>query len=98
MQASPFPASVLRAPSPEATCTCEHWVYCNCVCHGINCDPTEASCDVAFLADEGGLTQWGCADCTPGQLAPHVLGCELIGWSVPMPSAAGRQTAEHAGH
>ncbi len=84
MQASPFPASILRSPSPTAVCTCEHWAHCNCACHGRNCDPTEAQCDVAFLADEGGLTYWGCTDCTPGQGAPHYLGCELIGWNVPL--------------
>ena len=27
---------------------------------------------------------WGCARCTPGQEAPHYLGCELIGWNVPV--------------
>jgi hypothetical protein len=85
MQTSPFPASVLRAPSPDAACTCEHSLYCNHDCHGINCDPTEVSCDAAYVADEGGLTRWGCPECTPGHATPHVLGCELIGWSVPMP-------------
>jgi len=35
------------------------------------------------VPDEGGLTRWGCADCTPGEGHPHYLGCELIGWSVP---------------
>ncbi len=85
MYASPFPASVLRAPSPEATCTCTHWVHCNCICHDAHCDPAEAACDVEYLSDDGGLTPWGCPDCTPGQRAPHVLGCELIGWNVPMP-------------
>jgi hypothetical protein len=85
MQASPFPASVLRSPSPTAVCTCEHWVYCDCGCHGRTCDPSEQTCDVVFLADEGGLTQWGCPDCTPGQRGAHFLGCELIGWNVPVP-------------
>lgn len=89
MLVSPFPASVLRAPSPDATCTCSHSVHCNCDCHATSCDPTEAACDVAYLADEGGLTPWGCADCTPGQRSPHLLGCELIGWNVPMPQAPG---------
>ena len=45
--------------------------------------PSTTSCDVAFLPDEGGLARWGCADCTPGEGAPHYLGCELIGWHVP---------------
>jgi hypothetical protein len=47
------------------------------------CDPTENACDLSFLPDEGGLTAWGCAACTPGAEAAHVLGCELIGWNVP---------------
>jgi len=84
MQASHVPASVLRAPSPDASCTCSHWVHCNCVCHDAHCDPVEDACDMAYLADDGGLTQFGCPECTPGQRAPHFLGCELIGWNVPM--------------
>ncbi|HYO44470.1 MAG TPA: hypothetical protein VES19_14830 [Candidatus Limnocylindrales bacterium] len=87
MQASPFPASVLRAPSPDATCTCAHWVHCNCDCHDAHCDPAEAACDMAYLSDDGGLTPFGCAECTPGQGTPHILGCELIGWNVPMRDA-----------
>lgn len=83
-QPGPFPSSVLRPPSPSATCTCEHWVHCNHECHGRNCDPSENTCDVAFLPDEGGLTRWGCPDCTPGERMPHYLGCELIGWNVPL--------------
>jgi hypothetical protein len=83
MQApSAFPASVLRPPSASASCTCEHWLYCNCECHGRNCDPSENTCDVAYLADEGGITRWGCPTCTRGEGAPHYLGCELIGWNV----------------
>jgi hypothetical protein len=80
---SPFPATVLRPPSPDATCTCEHYAFCDHACHHRTCDPTENACDIDFLPDEGGLTRWGCADCTPGGGIPHVLGCELIGWSVP---------------
>ena len=79
----PFPASVLRPPSPSASCSCEHWIHCRCDCHELHCDPSEASCDLAFLPDEGGLTRWGCVTCTPGAVAPHDLGCELIGWSLP---------------
>ena len=81
---NPFPASVLRAPSATATCTCEHWELCDCDCHGRYCDASEMTCDIAFQADEGGLARWGCPTCTPGELAPHYLGCALIGWSVPM--------------
>jgi hypothetical protein len=80
---SPFPASVLRPPSPAATCSCEHWVHCVCACHGLHCDPSESACDPAFLPDDGGLTTWGCRDCTPGVGLPHDLGCQLIGWSIP---------------
>ena len=80
----PFPSSVLRPPSPSATCTCEHWVHCGCPCHGRHCDPSENTCDVAFMPDEGGLARWGCPECTPGEGSPHYLGCELIGWSVPI--------------
>lgn len=81
---SPFPASDLRPPSPSARCTCEHWVHCDCACHGRFCDPSENACDLAFRPDDGGLTRWGCPRCTPGEVAPHTLGCELIGWSVPL--------------
>jgi hypothetical protein len=87
---SPFPASVIRAPSPTADCTCVHWEHCDHACHGRHCDPTENACDVAYLPDEGGLTHWGCAECTPGEGAPHYLGCELIGWHVPARRALGR--------
>ncbi len=76
--------SVLRVPSKSARCTCEHWAHCDCACHGRHCDPTESSCDPAFLPDDGGLAVWGCSSCTPGAGAPHYLGCELIGWTVPM--------------
>ncbi len=79
----PFPASVLRAPSSDAACTCEHWSHCDHACHHRDCDPTETACDLTFLPDEGGLASWGCRDCTPGEGAPHYLGCELIGWHVP---------------
>ncbi len=81
---SPFPTSALRPPAPSARCTCEHWIHCACTCHGRSCDPSENTCDLAFLPDEGGLTHWGCAACTPGEGAPHDLGCELIGWNVPL--------------
>jgi hypothetical protein len=87
----PFPASVLRPPSQSARCTCEHWVHCDCGCHGRYCDPSENTCDSAFLPDEGGLTVWGCPTCTPGEGALHYLGCELIGWNVPL--ARGPETS-----
>jgi hypothetical protein len=85
MQApSPFPSSVLRPASPSARCTCTHWLHCNCACHSRACDPTENACDLDFAPDDGGLTAWGCSRCTPGDGAPHYLGCELMGWHVPM--------------
>ncbi len=77
-----FPASVLRAPAPSARCSCEHSIHCDCACHGRDCDPTQTSCDLDFLPDDGGLTRWGCAGCTPGEAGAHYLGCELIGWNV----------------
>ncbi len=67
---SPFPASVIRAPSATAACTCAHWVHCDHACHGRRCDPVDNQCDVAFLPDEGGLARWGCTDCTPGAGCP----------------------------
>ena len=90
---SQFPATVLRAPSPTAECTCEHWAYCNHDCHHRDCDPTANACSIEFLPDEGGLTPWGCRDCTPGEGALHYLGCELIGWSVPVETRSRRRRA-----
>jgi hypothetical protein len=83
----PFPRSVLRQPSVTASCTCEHWIQCDCACHARYCDPSENTCDITFLPDEGGVTRWGCPVCTPGEGALHYLGCELIGWSVPLEPA-----------
>lgn len=80
---TPFPSTTLRSPSPTARCTCAHWELCDCDCHGRFCDPSAMVCDLAFQADEGGIARWGCPECTPGENAPHYLGCELIGWSVP---------------
>lgn len=58
-------------------CSCSHSIDCNHECHGRHCDPTEHICSIEFLPDEGGLTPWGCSDCTPGLGLPHALGCEL---------------------
>jgi hypothetical protein len=84
--ASPMPiqVTVLRQPSPNAVCTCEHSIDCDHECHDRHCDASQIACHTDYLPDEGGLTQWGCTECTPGQQAPHFLGCELIGWSVPI--------------
>ena len=71
MQApSPFPASILRPPSLSARCTCEHWVHCGCTCHGRHCDPSESTCDLAFLPDEGGLTPWVARVARPARERP----------------------------
>jgi hypothetical protein len=80
----PIQATVLREPSPDAVCSCSHLVSCDCACHDRHCDPSEEVCHTDFLPDEGGLALWGCPSCTPGQDAPHYLGCELIGWNVPV--------------
>lgn len=80
--------TVLRAPSADARCTCAHSLHCACACHSPSCDPGAEVCDIAFLADDGGLTPWGCALCTPGAGAPHLAGCEVIGWHVPMRRAS----------
>ena len=79
-----FPPSVLRPPSPDVECTCTHWADCDCGRHDRHCDASRAICHADFLPDEGGLTPWGSPDCTPGQGLPHYLGCELIGWNVPV--------------
>ena len=81
---SPFPDSVLRAPSPDASCSCAHSLDCRCACHSPSCDPGAEVCDIGYLADDGGFTPWGCTLCTPGAGAPHNPGCDLIGWHVPM--------------
>jgi len=91
----PFQATVLREPSPDAVCSCSHWVDCDCACHDRHCDPSQELCHTDFLPDEGGLAYWGCAKCTPGQGAPHYLGCELIGWNVSM--SAVRRAPPRAG-
>ena len=65
-------------PSTAPECTCSHSIDCNCGCHGRHCDPTEHSCSIEFLPDEGGLTQWGCAQCTPGFGIGHDSGCAVL--------------------
>ncbi len=67
----------MTTPMSE-TCTCRHSEYCNHECHGRHCDPTEHVCSLEFLPDEGGLTAWGCADCSPGGGLPHLDGCETL--------------------
>ena len=79
---TPIQATVLREPAPDAVCTCQHSVDCDHACHDRHCDASQIACDTDFLPDEGGLTYWGCPECSPGQGALHYLGCELIGWNV----------------
>jgi hypothetical protein len=59
----------------QADCSCEHALSCNHECHGRHCDPTEHVCSLEFLPDDGGLTPWGCVDCTPGGRLPHLAAC-----------------------
>ena len=61
----------------DPDCTCIHSLECNHGCHGRHCDPTEHVCSLEFLPDDGGLTRWGCADCTPGEGLPHLDGCRM---------------------
>ena len=63
----PIQATVIREPSPDAVCSCDHPVGCDCSCHDRRCDPAEDVCHVDFLPDEGGFAYWGCPRCTPGQ-------------------------------
>jgi len=63
--------------STDAECTCRHSFDCNCECHGRHCDPTEHVCSIEFLPDEGGLTPWGCPNCTPGAALAHVSSCSF---------------------
>ena len=50
---TPFPVTVLRSPSPAATCSCEHWLDCDCACHGRHCDTTEDSYSVELRIPPG---------------------------------------------
>jgi hypothetical protein len=62
-----------------SSCSCSHPVDCNHDCHGRHCDPSEHVCSIEFLPDDGGLAQWGCVDCTPGQGLPHGADCVALG-------------------
>ena len=77
----------------SADCSCEHPLTCNHGCHGRHCDPTEHVCSLEFLPDDGGLTPWGCADCTPGGRIPHLEGCPAI---APSPAPGARSTEQAA--
>ena len=74
---------------PVADCTCDHAATCNHGCHGRHCDPTEHVCSIEFLPDDGGLTPWGCVECTPGGKLPHLVGCPAT-TVVPVASPFGR--------
>lgn len=65
--------------SAADACTCRHSPDCDHGCHGRHCDPTEHTCSIEFLPDEGGLTPWGCRECTPGEGLPHLAGCPALG-------------------
>lgn len=68
----------MTVPSADdLECSCHHSFSCNHGCHGRHCDPTEHVCSLEFLPDDGGLTPWGCADCTPGGRMPHLMDCSL---------------------
>jgi hypothetical protein len=55
---------------PTPACSCYHPVDCGCGRHARFCDPHQNACDLEYLPDEGGLTRWGCAVCSPGQGLP----------------------------
>jgi hypothetical protein len=61
---------------PTVECSCAHSIHCNHECHGRHCDPSEHICSIEFLPDDGGLTPWGCRDCSPGQGVPHLADCQ----------------------
>ena len=70
-------------------CSCSHALDCAHDCHGRQCDPGEHVCSLEFLPDEGGLTAWGCPDCTPGERSAHLTGCAVT-MSVSVAAMAGR--------
>ena len=77
-------------------CDCRHSVYCNHECHGRHCDPTEHVCSLEFLPDEGGLTPWGCPECSPGLGLPHLEGCTTLDTATAARSAATATTQPSA--
>ena len=81
--------------SPDAACTCRHSIDCNCECHGRHCDPTEHVCSIEFLPDEGGLTPWGCPECSPGVRLGHLADCPAV--VVVVPSAPVAIVSDAAG-
>jgi hypothetical protein len=72
--------------STGGECTCHHSLDCNCECHGRHCDPTEHVCSIEYLPDEGGLTPWGCPNCTPGAAIAHAATCAVTVVVMPAPS------------
>lgn len=69
--------------SIEPECSCRHSVNCNCECHGRHCDPSQHVCSIEYLPDEGGLTAWGCPNCTPGAASSHERTCAVVAASPP---------------
>lgn len=61
----------------EAVCACRHPIDCEHDCHRRGNRMAGLGQSVDFLPDRAGLTMSGCADCTPGDLLPHLEGCEL---------------------
>jgi len=73
----------IRARVRHGDLHCEHWIHlCDLRVPGAHCDPS-SGVRRRWRDDEGGLST-GLLGCTPGQGAPHYLGCELIGWNVPV--------------
>ena len=68
-------------------CSCSHALDCAHDCHGRQCDPGEHVCSLEYLPDEGGLTPWGCPECSPGEGSVHLLGCPA---TMPVTARAGR--------
>ena len=58
----------------DPACSCAHSLECNHGCHGRHCDPTDHVCSSEFVPDDGGLTRWGCPDCTPAKASRTAQG------------------------
>lgn len=76
-------------PPIGGSCTCSHPIDCNHECHGRMCDPGQHVCSIEFLPDEGGLTPWGCPECTPGEAAAHLSDCAAGVSTAPIAGRAG---------
>lgn len=83
-------------PPTGGSCICSHPIDCNHECHGRMCDPGQHVCSIEFLPDEGGLTPWGCPECTPGEATAHLVGCPAAVPSAPMAGRIGSDPATWA--